>query len=96
MRLVILASFMLGLMVTPAWSDPYACYGAGRYDAMREGLDGCPPDVPRWNIKALIAKYNCAWVRDMRKIYSDDELLKQAKRLQLPEVVINMAKGCPK
>jgi hypothetical protein len=91
----LLTSLVL-VLATPAQADPYACYGGGRYDAMRDGLEGCPPDVPRWNVKALLSKYNCAWVRDQRKIYSDDELLARAKRLQLPEVVINMAKGCPK
>jgi hypothetical protein len=47
-------------------------------------------------VRELLSRYNCAWVREQRKIYSDDELRAMAKELHLPDVVVRMAERCPR
>lgn len=54
---------------------------------------------PTWDgltLRELVSKYNCEWVKEERKIYTDDELRQKAKDLHLPDVVIRMAERCPR
>lgn len=44
----------------------------------------------------MAAKYNCAWVAEKRKIYSDEELEKKAKRWRIPQSLIELGKQCPR
>jgi hypothetical protein len=53
-------------------------------------------DGPKWDVKALLVQYNCKWINEKRKEHSDDELEAMARQLHLPEIVITMAKRCPK
>lgn len=45
---------------------------------------------------SLASKYNCAWVAEKRKIYSDEELIKKAKRWHIPERIIALGQSCPR
>jgi hypothetical protein len=52
-----------------------------------------------WNgrtIRQLLSEYSCAWVKEQRKIYSDDELRQKARELHLPAIVVRMAERCPR
>jgi hypothetical protein len=56
----------------------------------------CHAEEPDGYWTKLASKYNCEWVRTKLKIYSEDELIKKAKRWHIPERIIELGKSCPR
>lgn len=85
----------LGPMVAHGAEDPYACFGAGRYDAMREGRE-CPakPKVP-WYCKPLIGlERSCFSVKATVKAMGAARAEKLARKCGATESDIEQAKAC--
>jgi hypothetical protein len=68
-------------------ADPYACFGAGRYDAMREGRE-CP-ESPSGSF--------CWLARRARDAAGSEKAAEDAARAQgVSEATIAKAKRCPR
>jgi hypothetical protein len=75
------------LAVSAHAADPYACFGAGRYDAMREGR--VCPDSPSGSF--------CWLARRARDVAGSEKAAEDAARTQgVSEATIAKAKRCPR
>lgn len=74
--------------------DPYACFGAGRYDAMSRGLgkEDCPKEkkaeAETWS------GYTCENIREYLTTHTQAEARAKAVELHLPKWIIRRAEKC--
>lgn len=96
LALALFLAVTLGPMVAHgAEVDPYACFGAGRYDAMREGRE-CPaqPKVA-WYCKPLVGlERSCFSVKAVVKAMGAARAEKLARKCGATESDIEQAKAC--
>jgi hypothetical protein len=97
--LLLIALFLsvtLGPMVAHgAEADPYACFGAGRYDAMRDGRE-CPaaPKVA-WYCKPFVGlERSCTSVKLIAKSMGAARAEKLARKCGATDSDIEQAKAC--
>jgi hypothetical protein len=65
--------------------DPYACFGAGRYDAMAAGKE-CPK-TPR-------VTYTCEFIRAFVAEHGEEAARAKAAELHLPKWIVRKAERC--
>ena len=75
--------------------DPYACFGAGRYDAMREGRE-CPAQrkVPFYCKPLVGLERSCTSVKAIVKTLGASRAEKLARKCGATDQEIEQAKAC--
>jgi hypothetical protein len=87
LRAILIALAIVLLATASHAADPYACFGAGRYDAMREGRV-CPEKPSDWF---------CMKAKAHRALFASDKAAEDAAiALGASQATIAKAKRCPR
>ena len=102
-RFIISTGVLLGVVILIGiklahggdYGDRYACFGAGRYDAMRDGRECPEPLKVAWYCKPLVGmERSCSSVRAMVKTLGAARAEKLARKCGATDNDIEQAKAC--